>query len=101
MIREPDATRQPTLRDIQLMSKHRVLSLKPQLQLEWRGQHGLDETQEPDHSASLGDSITASTRIKFSIHTAQRFEEHNGACFIIRDHNEQALAYVYYEDETP
>jgi methylamine---glutamate N-methyltransferase subunit B len=31
----------------------------------------------------------------------QRFEEHNGACFIIRDHNEQALAYVYYEDETP
>ena len=23
----------------------------------------------------------------------------NGACFIIRDHNRQALAYVYYEEE--
>ena len=60
---------QPTPQDNQLMSKHRVLSLKPQLRLEWRGQHGLDETQEPDHSASLGDSITASTRIRFSVHT--------------------------------
>jgi hypothetical protein len=25
--------------------------------------------------------------------------EDNGACFIVRDHNRQALAYVYYEDE--
>jgi hypothetical protein len=23
----------------------------------------------------------------------------NGACFIVHDHNGQALAYVYYEDE--
>jgi hypothetical protein len=38
MVRERDATRQPTPHDIQLMSKHRVLSLKPQLRLEWRGQ---------------------------------------------------------------
>src|SRR5450631_3296963 len=37
MVREPDATRQPTPHDIQLMSKHRVLSFKPQLRLEWRG----------------------------------------------------------------
>jgi hypothetical protein len=29
----------------------------------------LDETQEPDHSASLGDSIASSTRIRFSVHT--------------------------------
>src|ERR1700729_2076309 len=40
MVREPDATRQPTPHDIQLMSKHRVLSFKPQLRLEWRGQDG-------------------------------------------------------------
>jgi hypothetical protein len=26
-------------------------------------------------------------------------EEHNQACFIVRDHNGQALAYVYFEDE--
>jgi hypothetical protein len=40
------------------MSKHRVLSLKPQLRLEWRGQDGQNETEQTNHSASLGDSIT-------------------------------------------
>ena len=30
---------------------------------------GSTTTQEPDHSASLGDSITSSTRIRFSVHT--------------------------------
>jgi hypothetical protein len=69
IVREPDATRQPTPHDIQLMSKHRVLSFKPQLRLEWRGQDGENETEQPDHSASLGDSITSSTRIRFSVHT--------------------------------
>jgi hypothetical protein len=54
------------------MSKHRVLSLKPQLRLEWRGQDGQNETEQPDHSASLGDSITASTPIRFSVHTPFR-----------------------------
>src|SRR5450756_715174 len=69
MVREPDATMQPTPHDNQLMSKQRVLSLKPQLRLEWRGQDGQNETKQPDHSASLGDSITSSTRIRFSVHT--------------------------------
>ena len=69
MVREPDATRQPTPPDIQLMTKHRVLSLKPQLRLEWRGQDSQNETEYPDHSASLGDSITASTQMRFSVHT--------------------------------
>src|ERR1700731_429054 len=72
MVREPDATRQPTPHDIQLMSKHRVLSFKPQLRLEWRGQDGQNETEQPDHSASLGDSIASSTRIRFSVHTGER-----------------------------
>src|ERR1700692_2067613 len=54
MVREPDATRQPTPHDIQLMSKHRVLSFKPHLRLEWRGQDGQNETEQPDHYASLG-----------------------------------------------
>src|SRR5580704_7139942 len=52
---------QPPPQDNQLMSKHRVLSFKPQLRLEWRGQEGESETEQPDHSASLGDSITAYT----------------------------------------
>src|SRR6266851_4050155 len=46
-----------------------VLCFKPQLRLEWRGQDGQNETKQPDHSASLGDSITSSTRIRFSVHT--------------------------------
>src|SRR6478735_7529087 len=70
VVREPDATRQPTPQDNQLMSKHRVLSFKPKLRLEWRGQDSQNETEQPDHSASLGDSITSSTRIRFSVHTA-------------------------------
>ncbi|HAO39838.1 MAG: hypothetical protein ACRCV5_11180 [Afipia sp.] len=69
VVREPDATMQLTLQDNQLMSKHRILSFKPQLRLEWRGQDGQNETEQPDHSASLGDSITSSTRIRFSVHT--------------------------------
>jgi hypothetical protein len=69
MVRKPDATMQPPPQDNQLLSKHRVLSFKPQLRLEWRGQDGQNETEQPDHSASLGDSITPSTRIRFSVHT--------------------------------
>src|SRR5882757_986047 len=72
MVREPDATMQPTPQDIQLMSKRRVLSFKPQLRLERRGQDGQNETEQSDHSASLGDSITSSTRIRFSVHTPVR-----------------------------
>jgi hypothetical protein len=49
----------------QLMPKHRVLSFKPDPLLEWRGQDGQNETEQSDHSASLGDSITSSTRIGF------------------------------------
>src|SRR3954453_3929459 len=56
----------------QLMSKRRVLSFKPQLRLEWRGQDGQSETEQPDHSASLGDFITSSTRIS-SVHTPPQF----------------------------
>src|SRR3982074_1072531 len=58
--------------DNQLMSKYRILSFKPQLRLEWRGRDGQNETEQPDHSANLGDSITASTQIRFSVHTTSR-----------------------------
>jgi len=40
---------QPTPQDNQLMSKHRILCFKPQLRLEWRGQDGKNETEQPDH----------------------------------------------------
>jgi hypothetical protein len=53
IIRKPDATMEPAPQDNQLMSKHRVFSLKPQLRLEWRGQDGQSETEQPDHSVSL------------------------------------------------
>jgi hypothetical protein len=52
MVRDPDATMQLAPQDIQLVSKHRVLSFKPQLRLEWQGQDGQKETEQPDHSAS-------------------------------------------------
>jgi hypothetical protein len=65
------STPHPAPQDDQLMSEHRILRFKPQLRLEWRGQDGQNETEQPDHSASLGDSITSSTRIKFfGTHTA-------------------------------
>jgi hypothetical protein len=69
VVREPNAVTQLALQDNQLTSKHRVLGLKPQLRLEWRGHDGQNETEQPDHSASLGDSITPSTRTRFSVHT--------------------------------
>src|ERR1700722_18607818 len=71
MVREPDATMQPAPQDNQLMAKHRVLSFKPHRRLEWRGQDGHNEKEQPNHSTSLGDSITSSTRIRFSVHTSQ------------------------------
>src|SRR5229473_3636068 len=69
------------------MSKRRVLSFKPQLRLEWRGQDGQKETEQSDHSASLGDSITSSTRIRFSVHTGtvKWFNGQKGYGFIAPD----------------
>jgi hypothetical protein len=64
---------QPAPQDIQLTPKRGVLSLKPYLRLERRGQDGQDETEKPGHSASLGDSVMASTRIKFSVPTGGPF----------------------------
>jgi len=51
------------------MPENRILRLKPALRLEWRGKDGQNKPNQRDHSASLGDSITSSTRIRFSVHT--------------------------------
>lgn len=69
MVRERDTTMQLPPQDDQLMSKHRVLSFKPQLRLEGRGQDGQNEAEQPGPPANLGDSVTSSTRIGFSVHT--------------------------------
>src|SRR5260370_4782002 len=66
---EFDAPAQLAPQNDQLMSERGIFGLKPDLRLEWRGQGGHDETQKPDHSASLGDSVTSSTRIGVSAHT--------------------------------
>src|SRR6478609_728950 len=66
---EFDAPAQLAPQNDQLMSEHGIFSLKPDLRLEWRGQSGHHETQKPDHSASLGDSVMSSTQTGFSAHT--------------------------------
>src|ERR1700720_2820401 len=71
VICEPSPAFQLTAQDDQLMSEHRILRLKPALRLEWRGKDGQNETEQPDHSASLGDSIASSTRIRLSVHTGR------------------------------
>ena len=63
------------------MSERGIFGLKPDLRLEWRGQGGHDETQKPDHSASLGDSVTSSTRIGFSVHTIEVLERNPAFVF--------------------
>src|SRR5580704_18365411 len=71
---EFDAPAQRAPQNDQLMSESGIFGLKPDLRLEWRGQGGQNETQKPDHSASLGDSITSSTRIAFSVHTGSAMD---------------------------
>ena len=41
---------------------------------------GENETEQPDHSTSLGDSITSSTRIRFSVHTRGTPRWPGGSC---------------------
>src|ERR1700757_4838190 len=82
MVREPHATMQSAPQDDQLMSEHRILRLKPALRLERRGQDGQNETEQPNHSASLGDSITSSTQMRFSVHTGL-----NGNGALIQKHH--------------
>jgi hypothetical protein len=40
------------------MSKYRILSFKPALRLEWRGQHGQNEADQRYHRANLADSVS-------------------------------------------
>ena len=76
VVREMSAALQLTPQDHQLMSERGILSLQPDLRLEWRGQDRQDKTQEPDQSASLGNSIRSATRMEFRYtHRSWRFSE--------------------------
>jgi hypothetical protein len=75
------------------MSERSILSLKPAPRLDWRGQDGQNETEQPDHSASLGDSITSSTRIGFLVHTGRcraegAADKSNELIWIVRSYND-------------
>jgi hypothetical protein len=59
-VRQPDAASQLTPQDNQLMSKYRILGFKSGLRLDCRRQNGQNEKQQPDHPASLRDSVTSS-----------------------------------------
>ena len=73
MVREPDAATKRAPQNNQLMSERGILSLKPDLRLEQRGQHGQDKPDEPDHRGNLADSSLKQARIGFSVHTGQIF----------------------------
>jgi hypothetical protein len=92
---------QPAPQDNQLMSKHRVLSFKPQLRLEGRGQDGQNETEQPDHSASLGDSITSSTRIRFSVHTAAELAQMKGQMVAIEQEANMKRCGIQFQGPRP
>jgi hypothetical protein len=63
IVREPDATMHSTPQDDQLMSKHRVSASSRNFDL--NGKARTARTKQPDHSTSLGDSVTSSTRMRF------------------------------------
>src|SRR6202011_3371006 len=56
VVREPDAATKRAPQNNQLMSERGILSLKPDLRPEQRGQHGQDKPDEPDHRGNLADS---------------------------------------------
>jgi hypothetical protein len=83
--------------DHQLMSKRRVLGFKPQPRPERRGQDAQQETEKPDHPASLSDSVTSSTGQDFR-YTHQRFASFSqGSELGVRSAQAQAAIAIEYE----
>jgi hypothetical protein len=64
-IREPDPFAHLTPQDNQLLSKRRVLRLKPAPRLERRGQLSQDETEQSEHRAQVRRFCRRSTRMIF------------------------------------
>jgi hypothetical protein len=69
-VRKPDALMHHPAQHNHLVSERSIFGLKPALRLEWQDQDGKDKTQQCDHCAlTLGDSLSQSIRIRFSVHT--------------------------------
>ena len=49
VVRQPNPTMNLTPQNDQLMSKHRILCLKPALRLERRGQHSQEQAEQREH----------------------------------------------------
>ena len=59
VVREPGSAGHLAPQNDQLMSERRILSFKPALRLERRGEHGQDEAEQCNHCAlTLGDSVS-------------------------------------------
>lgn len=58
VVRQPDPPLHLTRQNDQLMSEKRILSLKSDLRLVWRGQNGQDKVKQSEHcQQTLGDSF--------------------------------------------
>src|SRR5262249_6696017 len=61
-----------TLQYDYLMTKRDVFCLKPVLRLEWQDQNGNEAEQYQHCALTLGDSLSQTMRIRFSVHTGLR-----------------------------
>ena len=58
VVRQPDPALYLPSQNNQLMSERRILCLKPNLRLEWRGQDGQEKAEQCEHCAlTLSDSV--------------------------------------------
>ena len=64
---EPDPASHLTAQHHKLMPKRHVLCFKADLQPEWRDQDRKHEAYKRKHHVNLCDSLTSSTRIRFSV----------------------------------
>jgi len=58
----------------QLLAESRILGFKSALRLERRRQYGQHEPDQRDHATRIADSLTPSTRMRFSVHTGKKFQ---------------------------
>src|ERR1700730_12933607 len=93
VVREPDAATKRAPQNNQLMSERGILSLKPDLRLEQRRQHGQDKPDEPDHRGHLADS---SFNWVFGTHTLEGSIDQEIAWYVLPAYAENANKKVRY-----
>src|SRR6202011_4266301 len=85
VFREPHAATKRAPQNNHLMSERGILSLKPDLRLEQRGQHGQDKPDEPDHRVPLADSSLNKPELGF------RYTQEAGIDYQGRTHDEHTV----------